>query len=101
MASPLTPGIRFEQEYLPGEAQAAAVRVAHPINFGWGDKIAPRIGAAWDVFQDGRMKVFGSYGSSTTDEAEPGDQFVRWPVLAECATTRLDTANLGSTRSGL
>jgi len=33
-----------------------------PIDFGWGDKIAPRIGAAWDVFKDGRMKVFGSYG---------------------------------------
>ena len=25
-------------------------------------KSAPRIGAAWDVFKDGRMKVFGSYG---------------------------------------
>ena len=35
---------------------------SNPINFGWGDKVAPRIGAAWDVFKDGRMKVFGSYG---------------------------------------
>ena len=34
----------------------------NPINFSWGDKVAPRIGAAWDVFKDGKMKVFGSYG---------------------------------------
>ncbi len=55
-------GIRFDREYLPGDAQPATGVVAHPINFGWGDKVAPRIGAAWDVFRDGRMKVFGSYG---------------------------------------
>ena len=35
---------------------------AHPIDFGWGDKVAPRVGVAWDVFKDGKMKVFGSYG---------------------------------------
>lgn len=63
-------GVRLEREYLPGEKFVGTVNPAlpnpsptdHPINFGWGDKIAPRIGAAWDVFKDGRMKVFGSYG---------------------------------------
>ena len=54
-------GIRFDKEYLPGEGGAPGVQ-NRPIDFGWGDKIAPRIGAAWDVFKDGRMKVFGSYG---------------------------------------
>jgi Carboxypeptidase regulatory-like domain len=54
-------GLRVEKEYLPGETTAGGFP-ARPINFGWGDKIAPRIGAAWDVFRDGRMKVFGSYG---------------------------------------
>ncbi|ABF41676.1 TonB-dependent receptor [Candidatus Koribacter versatilis Ellin345] len=54
-------GIRFEHEYLPAENQPSGSS-SKPINFGWGDKIAPRIGAAWDVFKDGRMKVFGSYG---------------------------------------
>lgn len=54
-------GLRVEREYLPGEGQGGGAP-SRPINFGWGDKIAPRIGAAWDVFKDGRMKVFGSYG---------------------------------------
>ncbi|MFZ1132813.1 MAG: carboxypeptidase regulatory-like domain-containing protein [Terriglobales bacterium] len=54
-------GVRFDKEYLPGEGGAPGAQ-NRPINFGWGDKIAPRIGAAWDVFKDGRMKVFGSYG---------------------------------------
>jgi hypothetical protein len=54
-------GIRFDKEYLPGESEAAGAP-AKPINFNWTDKIAPRIGAAWDVFSKGKMKVFGSYG---------------------------------------
>src|SRR5579863_47896 len=55
-------GVRFDKEYLPGEAQGGGAP-SQPINFSWTDKIAPRIGVAWDVFRDGRMKVFGSYGS--------------------------------------
>ncbi len=53
-------GVRVEREYLPGEGGAGSA--ARPINFGWGSKIAPRVGAAWDVFKNGKMKVFGSYG---------------------------------------
>ena len=61
-------GVRFEHENLPGEFDSVGVAQppsgfpANPISFGWGSKIAPRIGAAWDPFKDGRMKVFGSYG---------------------------------------
>jgi hypothetical protein len=32
------------------------------INFGWGDKLAPRLGAAYDLLHNGKVKVFGSYG---------------------------------------
>ena len=54
-------GIRAEKEYLPGESVAGGAN-PKPINFGWKQKIAPRIGMAWDVFRDGKMKVFGDYG---------------------------------------
>jgi hypothetical protein len=53
-------GVRLDKEYLPASSNAGLK--TNPIDFSWGDKIAPRIGAAWDVFKDGRMKVFGSYG---------------------------------------
>ena len=54
-------GLRIEKEYLPASTTTGQ-NAPRPINFGWGDKIAPRIGAAWDVFRDGKMKVFGDYG---------------------------------------
>jgi hypothetical protein len=54
-------GIRLEHEYLPAEDQPSGA-VGKPIQFGWGDKIAPRLGAAWDVRNNGKWKVFGSYG---------------------------------------
>jgi hypothetical protein len=49
-------GIRLEKENLPSFNQFQS-----GISFGLGDKVAPRLGAAWDVFQNGKMKVFGSY----------------------------------------
>jgi hypothetical protein len=57
----LNVGLRIEKESLPSETTAGGFP-STPINFGWGDKIAPRIGGAWDVFRDGRLKLFGSYG---------------------------------------
>jgi hypothetical protein len=53
-------GIRTEDENIPDfrpEADGAAA-----IKFSMKDKLAPRIGAAYDVWGDGRMKVFGSWG---------------------------------------
>ncbi|HWW98012.1 MAG TPA: carboxypeptidase regulatory-like domain-containing protein [Edaphobacter sp.] len=50
-------GLRVEKEYLPSYNQFPS-----GISFGFGDKISPRLGGAWDVFQNGKMKVFGSYG---------------------------------------
>jgi hypothetical protein len=54
-------GIRVEKENLPAENQPAG-NVATPINFSWSDKIAPRIGVAWDPAGNGKFKIFGSYG---------------------------------------
>jgi carboxypeptidase family protein len=54
-------GIRFDKEYLPAENQPTGTK-GNPIDFAWTDKIAPRLGAAWDVLKNGKLKVFGSYG---------------------------------------
>jgi len=57
-------GIRIEKENLPVPAGVIpkGFSVPRAINFSWGDKIAPRLGIAWDVMRNGKMKVFGSYG---------------------------------------
>ena len=54
----LSLGIRIEKESLP---PPTGIKIS-AIDFGWGDKIAPRLGAAWDPTGHGKMKVFGSYG---------------------------------------
>jgi hypothetical protein len=50
-------GVRFDKEYLP------PYNPGNPsINFGWTSKVAPRIGGAYDLFHNGKLKVFASYG---------------------------------------
>ena len=50
-------GIRVEKEAIPSYTPGL-----NGVNFDWTQKAAPRLGAAWDVFQNGKMKVFGSFG---------------------------------------
>ena len=51
-------GIRFDKETLPPYDP-----VRFPtVKFGWGDKIAPRIGGAYDLLHNGKVKVYASYG---------------------------------------
>lgn len=50
-------GVRAENEFIP-TFNGVPVQVA----YGWGDKIAPRLGVAYDPTGDGKMKIFASYG---------------------------------------
>jgi hypothetical protein len=57
-------GIRFEKENLPSfnEGFAIAGSDVPPIRVGWGKKIAPRLGGAYDLLGDGKTKLYASYG---------------------------------------
>ena len=52
-------GLRTEDEKIPS-FRPEIIETA--IHFDMKDKLAPRLGAAYDVTGDGRMKVFGSWG---------------------------------------
>lgn len=52
-------GIRTEDERVPSFAPDLPETAIH---FTFADKLAPRLGAAYDVYGDGRFKVFGSWG---------------------------------------
>jgi hypothetical protein len=51
-------GLRLEKEDIPAFAEG----YDPPVQFGFGDKFAPRIGFAYDIFGDSSLKVFGSFG---------------------------------------
>ena len=53
----LNVGVRFDNEFLPPYSAGAS-----SISFGFGDKIAPRIGGAYDVLHNGKLKLYASYG---------------------------------------
>jgi len=52
-------GLRTEDEKVPTFRPEYLETAIH---FNMADKLAPRLGAAYDLFGDGRMKVFGSWG---------------------------------------
>jgi hypothetical protein len=55
----LTLGIRTENEKVPTFRRDIK---EYGFEFGFGDKVAPRLGASYDVFGDGRLKLYGSWG---------------------------------------
>jgi hypothetical protein len=55
-------GIRTENEVMPSYADPVYGFNAEAFKFDFGDKVAPRVGFAWDVKGDGRWKAYGSWG---------------------------------------
>jgi len=52
-------GLRLDKENLPSYNTLPGFE---GISFGWGQKVAPRLGAAYDVLHNGKVKVYGSWG---------------------------------------
>ncbi len=50
-------GVRFDKEFLPPFSAGAS-----SISFGFGSKVSPRIGGAYDLLHNGKVKIFASYG---------------------------------------
>jgi outer membrane receptor protein involved in Fe transport len=56
-------GLRTENENVPAFITGSTNLLGNdPINFSMGDKLAPRLGFAYDVAGDGKTKVYGSWG---------------------------------------
>jgi hypothetical protein len=54
-------GLRTENERIPSMSSDPSIPDA-AIKYGFADKLAPRVGFAWDVKGDARWKVYGSWG---------------------------------------
>jgi hypothetical protein len=52
-------GLRMDKESLPSYDTTTGYQ---GVSFGWGQKMAPRLGAAYDVLHNGKVKLFGSFG---------------------------------------
>jgi hypothetical protein len=55
-------GLRTENEHVPTFVPDDPSVPEYAVEWGFGKKLAPRVGFAWDVQGDGKTKVYGSWG---------------------------------------
>jgi hypothetical protein len=55
----LTLGLRLEKEVVPSFRRDIK---EYAFEFGWGEKVAPRLGASYDLLGNGKVKLYGSWG---------------------------------------
>jgi len=55
-------GVRAESEYIPYYGSDEDLAGIRPMEWGFGEKIAPRLGFVYDVNGDSSFKIFGSFG---------------------------------------
>jgi outer membrane receptor protein involved in Fe transport len=55
-------GVRSDSYNSTGELSGQATGLARELDFDFGDTVAPRVGFTWDVFQNGRSKLYGHFG---------------------------------------
>lgn len=54
-------GVRFDHEVIPSFSSRTDIP-STVLDFGFGQKVAPRLGAAWDITGTGKMKLYGGWG---------------------------------------
>lgn len=52
-------GVRLEKEIIPSFRRDIK---DYAFEFGWGQKVAPRLGGSFDLFGNGKVKLYGSWG---------------------------------------
>jgi len=52
-------GVRLEKEVIPSFRKDIA---PYAFKFGWGQKVAPRLGGSYDLLGNGKVKIYGSWG---------------------------------------
>lgn len=55
-------GVRTERERVPTYVKGDPTVPEYAVEFNFSDKLAPRVGFAYDVMGDGKWKAFGSWG---------------------------------------